>query len=70
MDSVLAKIKAEYADEKVTDIDGVKVDFPTEWDASPQIEYGAYNTHLQRKRRRTFGTKIGREDNFGDKTNM
>ena len=31
VDAVLAKIKAEYADEKVTDIDGVKIDFPTEW---------------------------------------
>ena len=31
VDAVLAKIKAEYADEKVTDIDGVKIDFPTQW---------------------------------------
>lgn len=31
MDKVLAQIKAKYAHEQVTDIDGVKIDFPTEW---------------------------------------
>lgn len=31
VDKVLAQIKAKYAHEQVTDIDGVKIDFPTEW---------------------------------------
>lgn len=31
VDDVLSKIKAQYATEKVTDIDGVKIDFATEW---------------------------------------
>ncbi|MBO5758933.1 MAG: phosphoglucosamine mutase [Rikenellaceae bacterium] len=31
VDAVLAQMKVKYAAEKVTDIDGVKIDFPTEW---------------------------------------
>ena len=31
VDAVLVKMKEKYANEKVTDIDGVKIDFPTEW---------------------------------------
>ena len=31
VDAVLVKMKEKYASEKVTDIDGVKIDFPTEW---------------------------------------
>ncbi len=31
VDEVLVKMKEKYASEKVTDIDGVKIDFPTEW---------------------------------------
>ncbi len=31
VDDVLLKIKAKYAHEQVNDIDGVKIDFPTEW---------------------------------------
>ncbi|MEG1635593.1 MAG: phosphoglucosamine mutase, partial [Rikenellaceae bacterium] len=31
VDDVLCKMKAKYASEKVNDIDGVKIDFPTEW---------------------------------------
>ena len=31
VDDVLVKMKEKYASEKVTDIDGVKIDFPTEW---------------------------------------
>ncbi|MFI3314242.1 MAG: phosphoglucosamine mutase [Rikenellaceae bacterium] len=31
VDNVLSEMKAKYADEKVNDIDGVKIDFPTEW---------------------------------------
>ena len=31
VDDVLVKMKEKYACEKVTDIDGVKIDFPTEW---------------------------------------
>jgi phosphomannomutase len=31
VDAVLAKMKAKYASERVNDIDGVKIDFPTEW---------------------------------------
>ena len=31
VDDVLAKMKVKYANEKVNDIDGVKIDFPTEW---------------------------------------
>lgn len=31
VDEVLARIKAKYADEQVNDVDGVKIDFPTEW---------------------------------------
>ncbi|HBG40190.1 phosphoglucosamine mutase [Limibacterium fermenti] len=30
-DAVLAGIKARFSDEKVTDIDGVKIDFPDKW---------------------------------------
>lgn len=31
VDDVLCKMKEKYASEKVNDIDGVKIDFPTEW---------------------------------------
>ena len=31
VDAVLAQMKKKYASEKVNDIDGVKIDFPTEW---------------------------------------
>ena len=31
VDDVLRKMKARYAHEQVNDIDGVKIDFPTEW---------------------------------------
>ncbi len=31
VDEVLVKMKEKYSCEKVTDIDGVKIDFPTEW---------------------------------------
>lgn len=31
VDGILARMKAKYATEKVNDIDGVKIDFPTEW---------------------------------------
>lgn len=31
VDQVLSKMKETYADQKVNDIDGVKIDFPTEW---------------------------------------
>ena len=31
VDKVLAQMKAKYAGEEVTDIDGVKIDFPTQW---------------------------------------
>ena len=31
VDDVLAKMKARYAQEQVNDIDGVKIDFPTQW---------------------------------------
>jgi len=31
VDEVLARIKEKYSDEKVTDIDGVKIDFAAEW---------------------------------------
>ncbi len=31
VDGILAKIKEKYSNEQVTDIDGVKIDFPTEW---------------------------------------
>ncbi|MEG1934528.1 MAG: phosphoglucosamine mutase [Rikenellaceae bacterium] len=31
VDDVLCKMKAKYASDKVNDIDGVKIDFPTEW---------------------------------------
>lgn len=31
VDEVLVKMKEKYSNEKVTDIDGVKIDFPTEW---------------------------------------
>lgn len=31
VDGILAKMKSKYASEKVNDIDGVKIDFPTEW---------------------------------------
>lgn len=31
VDGILARMKAKYASEKVNDIDGVKIDFPTEW---------------------------------------
>ena len=30
-DKVLAQMKAKHAGEQVTDIDGVKIDFPAEW---------------------------------------
>jgi phosphoglucosamine mutase len=31
VDAVLEAIKSKYSNEKVTDIDGVKIDFPTQW---------------------------------------
>jgi len=31
VDAILAKVKDLYKNEKVTDIDGVKIDFPDEW---------------------------------------
>lgn len=31
IDAILAEVKKEYASEKITDIDGVKIDFPDEW---------------------------------------
>ncbi|CDN32887.1 Phosphomannomutase [Mucinivorans hirudinis] len=31
VDALLVKMKEKYSAEKVTDIDGVKIDFPTEW---------------------------------------
>lgn len=31
IDAILAEVKKEYANEKITDIDGVKIDFPDEW---------------------------------------
>lgn len=31
VDDILVKMKQKYAHEKVNDIDGVKIDFPTEW---------------------------------------
>jgi phosphomannomutase len=31
VDAILEKVKAKYASEKVTDIDGVKIDFPDCW---------------------------------------
>lgn len=31
VDALLIKMKEKYSSEKVTDIDGVKIDFPTEW---------------------------------------
>lgn len=31
VDKVLSQMKAKYAGEQVTDIDGVKIDFPTQW---------------------------------------
>ena len=31
VDAVLAEMKKKYANERVNDIDGVKIDFPTEW---------------------------------------
>lgn len=31
VDALLVKMKKRYSSEKVTDIDGVKIDFPTEW---------------------------------------
>lgn len=31
VDAVLDKVKAKFANEQVNDIDGVKIDFPTEW---------------------------------------
>lgn len=31
VDGILAAMKQKYASERVTDIDGVKIDFPTEW---------------------------------------
>ena len=31
VDKVLAQMKAKYSGEQVTDIDGVKIDFPTQW---------------------------------------
>ena len=31
IDAILDKVKAMYADEQVTDIDGVKIDFADKW---------------------------------------
>ncbi len=31
VDGILANMKKKYADQRVNDIDGVKIDFPTEW---------------------------------------
>lgn len=31
VDSILAQVKADFADQKITDIDGVKIDFPDSW---------------------------------------
>lgn len=31
VDKILSQMKAKYAGEQVTDIDGVKIDFPTQW---------------------------------------
>ena len=31
MDAILAEVKKRYASEKVTDIDGVKIDFKDSW---------------------------------------
>lgn len=31
VDAILSRMKEKYASEKVNDIDGVKIDFPTEW---------------------------------------
>ena len=31
VDAILAAVKQKYADEKVTDIDGVKIDFADSW---------------------------------------
>lgn len=31
VDAILEEVKRKYSDEKITDIDGVKIDFPTSW---------------------------------------
>ena len=31
VDAILAAVKDEFKGEKITDIDGVKIDFPTQW---------------------------------------
>ena len=31
VDAILAKVKELYKDEQITDIDGVKIDFPDKW---------------------------------------
>ena len=31
IDDILDKIKEKFSDQKVTDIDGVKIDFPDKW---------------------------------------
>ena len=31
VDAILAAVKDEFASEKITDIDGVKIDFPESW---------------------------------------
>ena len=31
VDAILAKMKEKYADERITDIDGVKIDFKDSW---------------------------------------
>lgn len=31
VDKILEKVKEKYASEKITDIDGVKIDFPDKW---------------------------------------
>ena len=31
VDAILAEVKKEFASEKITDIDGVKIDFPESW---------------------------------------
>jgi phosphomannomutase len=31
IDAILEKVKEMYASEKITDIDGVKIDFPDKW---------------------------------------
>ena len=31
IDAILDSVKKHYSNEKITDIDGVKIDFPTSW---------------------------------------